>query len=516
MQSVSGGGHWGGGMWISSRDLARWGLLHARGGRWGDRQILPAQWVHALRETTPLNPSYGLFWWVNTERRLWPSAPASSFAARGGGDNLVWIDPEHDLVAVVRWIERGTQDGFFAALLAGLEPAARTPSPARYRDASDRLPPSVVGATMDARPVDVEGDGDLDLVLAMEHTPNILLINDGTGHFTDESAKRLPQAPHDSEDIAAADFDGDGDVDLVIVTEDDKIDEIDLGDGSGRFVAGVRLPVTDTTNAVEAADLDGDGKIDLLLGNNGQNRLLLGRGDGTFVDATITHLPRQDDTTQDVELGDVDGDGDLDVLVGNEGANRLWINDGSGRFSDDSEARIPLRKAPEETREADFGDVDGDGDLDIVFGNIRGFVRTADPRNRLLINDGRGHYSDQTEARLPADTDRAFDIDLLDLDADGDLDIITANANVVMEHGRRRVLDVPYGTYTNDGSGHFSFDPSLLPATALGKGFDVEQGDFDGDGLLDLYLAGRSSPDRLLLAVAIASDPMPSDSGDPP
>lgn len=59
-------------------------------------------------------------WWLNTGQELWPSAPDSSYAARGGGGNVIWIDPEHDLVAVVRWIERGAMDGFLARLLAAL------------------------------------------------------------------------------------------------------------------------------------------------------------------------------------------------------------------------------------------------------------------------------------------------------------------------------------------------------------------------------------------------------------
>lgn len=503
IESVSGGGHWGGGLWISTRDLARFGLLFLRDGRWGERAILPPGWTEEVRRTTPLEPTYSHFFWINTDRALWPSAPASSYAARGGGDHLVWIDPEHDLVAVVRWIERGTQDGFLKLLLASLEAApdathqaADAPS---FRDASDQLPPTVEGMTMDAKPVDVDLDGDLDLMLAMEHVANILLINDGTGRFTDQSTMRLPPTPHDSEDIAVADLDGDGDPDLVVVSEDDKVDEILLNDGSGHFHPGPRLPVEDETNAIESLDFDGDGNIDLLLGNKGQNRLLLGQGDGSFHDATKERLPALTDITQDVELGDVDGDGDADILVANHDRNRLLINDGHGYFSDQSAERLPLRRAPEESREADFGDVDGDGDLDVLFANIRGFVRDADPRNRLLINDGSGYFTDQTEARLPADTDRAFDADLIDLDGDGDLDVITANANATISNGQRQVVAMPYAGYRNDGTGHFAHDPSLLPASAVGKGFDVEPADFDGDGVLDLYLAGRGSHDRLLL-----------------
>lgn len=112
VQSVSGGGHWGGGLWISTRDLARFGYLHLRTGRWGDRRILSERWVEQMREPEPLNASYGYMWWLNTHSLQWPSLPEGSYAALGGGDNVVWIDPSTDLVVVVRWIARPAQDEF--------------------------------------------------------------------------------------------------------------------------------------------------------------------------------------------------------------------------------------------------------------------------------------------------------------------------------------------------------------------------------------------------------------------
>ena len=180
---------------------------------------------------------------------------------------------------------------------------------------------------------------------------------------------------------------------------------------------------------------------------------------------------------------------------GNEDRNRLLINDGTGRFTDHSERRIPLRATAEETREADFGDVDGDGDLDILFANVRAFVPDADPRNRLLINDGTGVFTDETQARLPADGDHSFDGDFLDIDGDGDQDIITGNT---MLRGPAQ----PYRVYRNDGSGRFTeATAEVLPAGTTGSGFDIEFADFDGDGRPDLFLASRGSADRLLLRV---------------
>jgi CubicO group peptidase (beta-lactamase class C family) len=117
LPSVPGGSHWGGGLWMSSRDHARFGLLVQRGGAWGGRRIVSQAWIDALREPCALNPQYGLLWWLNTGRVQTPSAPASSFSARGAGSNVIWIDPAHDLVAVVRWIDKASFDGFAKLVL---------------------------------------------------------------------------------------------------------------------------------------------------------------------------------------------------------------------------------------------------------------------------------------------------------------------------------------------------------------------------------------------------------------
>jgi CubicO group peptidase (beta-lactamase class C family) len=126
VQSVSGGGHWGGGLWISVRDLARFGYLHLRRGQWDGRRILSEDWLDAMLTPCPSKPEYGYMWWLNTHGLLWPSVPMTSFAALGGGDNTVWIDPGSDLVVVVRWIDRPAHDEFLSRVVA----AIREPAPA--------------------------------------------------------------------------------------------------------------------------------------------------------------------------------------------------------------------------------------------------------------------------------------------------------------------------------------------------------------------------------------------------
>jgi CubicO group peptidase (beta-lactamase class C family) len=111
-QSVSGGGHWGGGVFIHARDQARIGLMLLRRGMWGGRRILSEAWIERMLEPCPLHPQYGYLWWLNTDRGLYPSASARSYYARGAGGNLTWVDPENDLVAVLRWTDPAAMDGF--------------------------------------------------------------------------------------------------------------------------------------------------------------------------------------------------------------------------------------------------------------------------------------------------------------------------------------------------------------------------------------------------------------------
>ena len=385
--------------------------------------------------------------------------------------------------------------GSTLAVLCALGAAAQVLEPLYQEVTATNLPANdLLGFSMDAHAVDVDGDGDLDVMIANEFRPNILLINDGSGRFSNESARRIPQINHDSEDVGVGDFDGDGDPDIVVVSEDDQINELYFNDGHGYFAdESARLPVTGTTNGVLVADIDRDGDADLLFANNGQNFIVINDGRGNFSDETRARLPAINDVTQDIELGDVDGDGDLDLLVGNEGANRLLLNDGSGRFADASADRLPLRASVEETREADFGDADGDGDLDIFFANVRFFQRGAVLENRLLINDGRGNFSDETRSRLPQARVHTVDGDFIDIDADGDLDIVTATAA-----GLRQGDAAPYRVFINDGGGTFNDrTETVFPASIVGIGFDVEAADFNGDGLLDFYFASRGGTDRL-------------------
>jgi CubicO group peptidase (beta-lactamase class C family) len=104
MQSVSGGGHFGGGIFINTLDHARLGLLFLRDGAWAGEPLLPADWTEKLRQPTSVKPDYGYMWWLNTGRERIPAAPENAFWASGFGGNYIYIDQQNDLLVAMRWV----------------------------------------------------------------------------------------------------------------------------------------------------------------------------------------------------------------------------------------------------------------------------------------------------------------------------------------------------------------------------------------------------------------------------
>jgi len=104
MQSVSGGGHSGGGIFISAIDQARFGLLFLRKGKWNNQQLLSEKWIEAAHQPSSPNKEYGYLWWMNSTKKWQDISPDVYFAA-GFGGNYIVIDNEHDLVVVTRWMD---------------------------------------------------------------------------------------------------------------------------------------------------------------------------------------------------------------------------------------------------------------------------------------------------------------------------------------------------------------------------------------------------------------------------
>jgi CubicO group peptidase (beta-lactamase class C family) len=120
VQSVPGGTHWGGGVAISARDQARLGQLLLEEGRAGTRQLLPAPWVRSLFEPCAIAPFYGGLLWLNRDGTAFPGASAQAAFMLGAGGHHVWIEPAHQAVVVVRWLDGDHAGGFTQRMGAAL------------------------------------------------------------------------------------------------------------------------------------------------------------------------------------------------------------------------------------------------------------------------------------------------------------------------------------------------------------------------------------------------------------
>lgn len=280
--------------------------------------------------------------------------------------------------------------------------------------------------SMDAVSGDLDGDGDLDLVVACEFCPNYILLNDGKDKFSNES-KRLPAKRHDSEDIALADFDKDGDLDIVFVSEDDFQHEYYRNDGKGNFTdASAELPSRSKSNSVAAVDVDRDGDLDLIIGNEGQDMVWINDGKGNFKNETQDRFPVDNDVTQDVKAADLNKDGYVDLVMGNEDRSRILINDGKGKFTELAGA-LPEIISTVETRKVELHDMDGDGHLDMLLCNVA-FKPGRSLKNLMLKNDGKGFFKDVTnEWYRGENTFMSLDAQFIDLNNDSKKDLVVVN-----------------------------------------------------------------------------------------
>ncbi len=292
--------------------------------------------------------------------------------------------------------------------------------------------------------------------------------------------------------IAAADVDGDGDVDLFFANSTLQSNVLLLGDGEGKFVdvSTDHLPYekASTISAV-FGDVDGDGDQDLICANfNVGSQLYMNDGKGHFQAAAAANWPRVEGGDYSVVLCDVDRDGDLDVIFGASEKPkgwpgkgpwtwmRLYQNDGKGRFADKTDTTLVTSHS---VVSIVMGDIDGDGDPDMVTcsGNkSRGGVP------RILKNDGAGDFSDVTGAALDVESRASQCVCLADVDGDGDLDLVV---------GPGLNFRQPCRMYLNNGKGVFSEDERAFGRRQRG-GIAIHAADLSGDGATD-FIFGRFS-----------------------
>ena len=275
---------------------------------------------------------------------------------------------------------------------------------------------------------DMNSDGHIDLVLssyggvAGGNKPSRIFLNDGHGQFEEfnPSGYRLT-----SENI----FPGEP----GLWCQGTQLDET-------TNTTGATCDIATTALDVELADADGDLDIDILLGaRNEEPRYFQNRleesGGLTFQDKTHAVFQAGYNANAghyEQEFGDLDGDNDVDIyganwLVGSQLHDSLLLNDGNGNFS--SQGVLP--SSSNDHHEADFIDLECDGDLDVIAATFAG------PENSFL-NNGNGVLTNNTGSQLPSDTSKSLDVEVCDLDGDGDFDLMVANddteANVLLNN----------------------------------------------------------------------------------
>jgi 6-phosphogluconolactonase (cycloisomerase 2 family) len=260
---------------------------------------------------------------------------------------------------------------------------------------------------------DVNGDGFVDVFAANHSGDNILWINNGSGVFTDSGQTAIELNGQISLEADFADLDGDGDLDLVVFQAGSNLTSFE-NDGSGGFTAldSVSVGGAGNTYGGRLADVDGDGDIDAIAGSNGQ-KVLFNDGTGNFTAGPAFGVTNP---AYSIGVGDIDGDGDVDVVFPRGGApTRIFLNDGSGGFTDSG---VDIG-ASFNGKKAELGDIDGDGDLDLLVGN-------SNNATEVLINQGgtQGGTEGVFVAGTNFGTSTRG-VRMADLDGDGDLDAFT-------------------------------------------------------------------------------------------
>jgi hypothetical protein len=371
---------------------------------------------------------------------------------------------------------------------------------------------------------DVDGDGWPDLVVTRLGDPVQLFVNRGDGTFADESAARGIDVAG-ANGAAFADFDDDGDADVVLVG--DGPDVLLENDGSGHFTdvtaaAGVAGDPAHRGMSAAWGDYDSDGLLDLYVTNymdcSGPwtteeevvanveyhpDVLYHNEGDGTFTDATSV-LPRPDASSGFTAAWlDADSDGLLDLYLANDFVglspdhNRLWRGTGPGgsgwTFADVSlESGTGLYM---NTMGVGVGDVDRDGDLDLALSNIGG--------NKLLRGNGDATFVEDVDSGIerPMQGVDWFTVTwgtaVADFDLDGWDDVFMAAGNL-LQSPEVVIGDQPNMLFLNDGTGQRFLDVSAATGTdAIGESKGVATADYDGDGALDLFVVDQEGQPHL-------------------
>ncbi len=306
----------------------------------------------------------------------------------------------------------------------------------------------------DANWGDYDGDGDLDILVAVHNGTNRIYRNEN-GTFINvwkDVRWRYTQT------AKWGDYDNDGDLDFIIGTWNTNI--LFRNNGGDSFSIVWKCPEIYSTGAIDWGDYDNDGDLDLLFGTgSGYSNVLYQNNGGTF---SLVWYSEEKFDCRNIKFGDYDNDGDLDILITHkDSTNKIYKNNGGGSFT------VVWRKLIDQTTVGIWGDYDNDGDLDV-------FIGSSAASNRIFLNNN-GSF---TQIWQQEDGESIESLAIGDYDNDGDLDLLFGIYNGFVK------------LYRNDINVSFAQD------SVLEKNDDtscVALGDYDNDGDLDLCVSGLSN-----------------------
>ena len=349
-----------------------------------------------------------------------------------------------------------------------------------------------VGFNRGVAVVDYNNDGWEDLYFTRLDKSNILYRNDGDGTFTNVSDASGIDIVGDSGAAVWGDLDNDGWADLVLGNRDIP-SQVFRNNGDGTFSDITEAAGVDNTAKVQSvllADVDNDGWLDIYWANLGtQNALYLNQQDGTFVDATLSSGTGDTQMNMGAVFFDYDNDGDQDLYLSHDSdqANILYENDGKGQFTDVSEAAGVNYKG--QGMGVDAADFNNDGYLDLYITNLY--------ENTLYLNNQDGTFSDLSAAAQVDDLGMGWGTSWMDYDNDGWVDLYVSNETYFPVNGNfyDNVM------YRNRGNLTFELSSQSGPLNSPFGGYGMASFDVDRDGRLDIVIANSSITDgnQLLL-----------------
>jgi VCBS repeat protein len=287
------------------------------------------------------------------------------------------------------------------------------------------------------RLVDIDGDGDLDVVISNDSPdPKLVYLNDGTGHFSVGS--RFGQAKWPTRNATVADVDGDGRPDIIVANRGDSTDAnyICLNRGEGKFDADCTAFSREPATTITAADFNGDGAIDLAVPHRdgGQSRIYVASPKGKFSPQHTLSFGPPNASIRMAEAVDMNGDHVLDIVAIDERVGTtIYFGRRDGSFS----SGVAVAGAKPAPYALIVGDLNADGKPDIVVGNV-------EAPSVVYFNDGTGR---RFHAQSFGDNKgTVYGFALADLDGDGQIDIAAARSdapNVVYFGSRRRAASRP-------------------------------------------------------------------------